>query len=126
MLPVLAAVVRRSARVAAADDRRAAVESIAGAVKQALIALDRAGGVLWMSHAAEVALGPDRVVPPALVDAARSLGAITAGGRAARLPALAGAFPFPDGRPLRAELSLSRTPSGDTFILAELEAAPPL
>jgi DNA-binding CsgD family transcriptional regulator len=132
LLPALEALVRRSARVEQLLEGRSVMEGMMDSDPRPKIALDVRGSLLWTSERAEkltgLRLGGRRPVPKALTQAARRLGALTCpSGRRAGKDA-ASAVPFPlvsisgqKTEPIRMELRLARTRSGEPFILAELE-----
>jgi DNA-binding CsgD family transcriptional regulator len=120
-LPALAAAVRRSARLEEADGRRRALEAIAaGAISRPVIAVSRAGRVLWMSRAAEMLLGAACELPPGLLDAARRLAAAADGARPERVPSVAASYTLANGTQVRVELTVTRATSGEPVVLAEL------
>jgi len=123
-LPALAAAVRRSARFEEAEGRHRALEAIAaGAITRPVIAVARTGRVLWMSRAAEALLGVACEPPPGLLDAARRLGAAADGARVVRAPVVAGSYALANGTSVRADLTVTRAPSGEPVVLAELAAS---
>jgi DNA-binding CsgD family transcriptional regulator len=117
-LPALAGAVRRATRVAATEERRAALEAIAATtVTRPLVAFAPSGAVLWMSPAAETLLDR-RAVPRSLIAEVRRVGALASDAH----PLAPRACAITEGEPLRAELSIARAPRGDTVIVAELAA----
>jgi DNA-binding CsgD family transcriptional regulator len=131
-LPAFAAAARRSARAEAEGRRHHVLDALLGsAASRPLLALDTRGRLLWIAEPAERLLAPilgrRRALPEALVDAARSLGAVAITGSTDVAPPsrFSIAIPLPDGSLLRAELALTRTRSGEPIIAIELEAQGP-
>lgn len=128
-LPAFAAAARRSARVEVEGRRHHVLDALlANAASRPLLALDTRGRLIWIAEPAERLLAPilgrRRALPEALLDAARSLGAVTAprGGDVAAPSRFSISIPLLDGTSLRAELALARTRSGEPIIAVELES----
>lgn len=128
-LPAFAAAARRSARVEVEGRRHHVLDALlANAASRPLLALDARGRLIWIAEPAERLLAPilgrRRALPEALIDAARSLGAVTAprGGDVAAPSRFSLSIPLLDGTSLRAELALARTRSGEPIIAVELES----
>lgn len=109
VLPALQAAASRAARMERLGGRGDVCERLAA--QRPVLALDRAGAVLWMSPLAEQVLG--RAVHPALLHAARR----------EALPPLV-PLQFADGSSVNAHLSIARHDSGEPFVIAELTGEP--
>jgi DNA-binding CsgD family transcriptional regulator len=125
LLPALEALTRRSDRVKAQLCTQSIVETVLELDPRPRIALDPQGRFLWASERSETLLklrrGGRWVVPDALVQAARGLGALTGKDLASAVPVASVAIPREKAAPVRADLRLARTRTGSPFVLAELE-----
>ncbi len=127
ILPAFQAAARRSEIVRAERRARGAVEALlARADPSARLALDAQGSLLWISPAAERLLAPylggRRELPEPLVSSARRLAASAGSGLPPEGVELAVSLPAPPaGAPLRAELCVARTASGEPFVVALFE-----
>jgi DNA-binding CsgD family transcriptional regulator len=109
LLPSFRAAVSRTARLERLAGRGDVLERIAA--QRPVIALDRAGSILWMSRLAEQVLG--RLLHPALLHAARS----------SELPPSV-SLHLERGSSVIAHLSIARRDSGEPFVVAELTGEP--
>jgi DNA-binding CsgD family transcriptional regulator len=124
--PHLAAVERRSARLAQEARARRGMEAVLlHHMARPHLVLDRTGEPLWASPPARelLALLPEGRLPEELLSGARRLAALVLQGTPSKLPTYTFRFPLKDGRVLRAELSVVRMPDGGVTVDVELEAS---
>jgi DNA-binding CsgD family transcriptional regulator len=130
-LPAFEGAARRIAN-AARDPARQAMEALAGGnAAHAAFALDRKAHILWASSAAEQLLGPifarGAGLPEPLESAARGLARFASTGEIdPTSPApFAVTFDRGDGVVLDAELSLTRTPTGEPIVAVSIAQTTP-
>ncbi len=124
--PHLAAVSRRSARLAEEAQARRGMEAVLlHHLSRPHLVLDGAGHLLWASPPARelLALLPEGALPEELVEGARRLAALVLGGVMARPPAYTFRFTLEDGRALRVELAAVRMPDGGLSVDVAMEAS---
>jgi hypothetical protein len=123
--PHLAAVARRSARLAEEARARRGMEAVLlHHLARPHLVLDGTGHLLWASPPARelLALLPEGALPEELAEGARRIAALVLQGAMARPPAYTFRFVLADGRALRAELSAVRMPEGGLSVDVALEA----
>jgi DNA-binding CsgD family transcriptional regulator len=126
LLPAFAAAVRRSEHFKTIENETLGLEAlISRTALQPVLALNERGQLLWISPLARGLLGPDfdpkKHVPERLVFAARALAKASLEEKAPKIPQAALAFPLDDGRTLRANLFLWRSPTGEPAVAVFLE-----
>jgi len=124
--PHLAAVERRSARLAEETRARRDMEAVLlHHMTRPHLVLDRTGEPLWASPPARelVALLPEGRPPEELRTGARRLATLVLQGALSTPPTYTFRFPLKNGRTLRAELALVRMPDGGVTVDVELEAS---
>jgi DNA-binding CsgD family transcriptional regulator len=121
--PAFEACARRATQPSASEGILEAL--VHRAAPRALVALDKAGRVLWLSPRAEAVFqsGGRRVLPERLVGAARRLGTFVTEHEPdlERPPVFRVDVPMDHGRPRTAALSIARTSAGERFVVVELE-----
>jgi DNA-binding CsgD family transcriptional regulator len=128
-LPVLVGAALRDARVEQMEQLMAVQETILSmALDRPLLALNLRGRLLWASPAAEKKLAPyfigrRRELPQVLLRDVRDLGEVMRGSELRSPLRVSVELPLPGGESQRAELTVSRTPSGEHIVLAELVEA---
>jgi DNA-binding CsgD family transcriptional regulator len=124
--PHLAAVERRSARLAEEARARRGMEAVLlHHMTRPHLVLDRTGEPLWASPPARelLALLPEGKPPEELLTGARRLAALVLQSALSEPPTYTFRFPLKDGRTLRAELAVVRMPDGGLTVDVELEAS---
>jgi DNA-binding CsgD family transcriptional regulator len=124
--PHLAALARRSERLAEEAQARRGMEAVLlHHLSRPHLVLDTMGRLLWASVPARelLALLPGARVPEELVEGARRLAALVQGGSPSHALAYTFRFTLEDGRALRAELAALRMPDGELSMDVELEAS---
>jgi DNA-binding CsgD family transcriptional regulator len=119
ILPALTALVRRAARRAEPPRPEGVLEILVDREGPPKLALTEDGDLLWASSRARALLGLERGAAPAPGALAAAARRLTAGDPEGAPPLTR--VPRPSGVPLFAELSLVRPPSGERFVLAELQ-----